>query len=444
MNTGGGPMRCFLFTLLSGSLCIQTDAAMARTDFPPWQYSGLHNMPIERLVASEQVGASGGWVFAISSEGFHYHHRQHDKWFSRIEPGVPGRAVTSICAHTWNPGWLVIGRVDAAGHGYIEHTTDMGETLTVVHSSPAGAVTAIQGGSYYDYRIWACTEAAAVPGELIYSDDDGLSWTAVSGHGHNSLHDLYCWSRDVVFVAGDNGLVVTANGGATWQPLTTGLPAGPVHHLNHLGPVVAVPAAVDALPDLNLFAATDAGLYFSADSGNSWTQALAQPCQSVSLQFWPYGGEHVLVVTADHRILWDEGFAWQWEDHTDELSEATLRGGIILVEEHWVATDLEGVFMNAFPIANDVPEASSPLHLAAAPNPFNPGTVLHFVAPTGGLAHLAVYDLAGRMVDTLLDRVIEAGDHDVTWQPHKLASGNYLARLTLHGQEQTVSLMLTK
>jgi len=437
-------MRCFCFALLACWIFSQTDATMARTDFPPWEYSGLHNMPIERLVASEQVGASGGRVFAISSEGFHYHHRQHDKWFSRIEPGVPGRAVTSICAHTWNPGWLVIGRVDADGHGYIEHTTDMGETLTVVYSSPAGAVTAIQGGSYYDYRIWACSEAATGPGELLFSDDDGLTWAAISGHGHNSLHDLYCWSRDVVFVAGDNGLVVTADGGATWLPMTAGLPAGPVHHLNHLGPAVAVPGAAAPPPNIRLFAATDAGLYFTADSGNSWTQALAQPCQSVSLQFWPYGGEHVLVVTADHRILWDEGCAWQWEDRTDELSETTLRGGIILVEEHWVATDLEGVFMNAFPIGNDLPEAPSPLRLAAAPNPFNPSTVLQFAAPTDGHAHLAVYDLAGHLVATLLDRVIVTGVHAITWQPRNLASGAYLARLTLDGQEEVVSIMLSK
>jgi photosystem II stability/assembly factor-like uncharacterized protein len=437
-------MRCFLFVLISFAICIQISAAIARTDFPPWEYSGLHNMTIECLVASEQIGASGGWVFAISSEGFHYHHRLHDKWFSRIEPGVPGRAVTSIYAHTWNPGWLVIGRVDADGHGYIEHTTDMGENLTVVHSSPAGVVTAIHGGSYYDYRIWACTAAAAGPGELLYSDDDGLTWTPVTGHGHGSLNDLFCWSRDVVFVAGDKGLAVTSDGGATWQPLTAGLPAGPVHHLNHLGPAVAVPAAADVLPDIQLFAATDAGLYFTTDSGYSWTQALAEPCISVSLQYWPYGGEHVLVVTADNRILWDENFTWQWEDMTNELSEATLRGGIILVEEHWVATDQEGVYLSAIPFGSDVPDTPSSFRLTAAPNPFNPITVLHFVAPADGHARLVIYDLAGRLVDTLLDRVIVAGKHEVPWQPRELASGAYLARLSLNGREQSLSLLLTK
>ena len=68
------------------------------------------------------------------------------------------------------------------------------------------------------------------------------------------------------------------------------------------------------------------------------------------------------------------------------------------------------------------------------PNPFNPRTRLRFDLARAGHAHLAVYDVAGRLVATLVDDDLAAGRHEFTWQGddmrgRRVGSGMYLARL---------------
>jgi len=70
-----------------------------------------------------------------------------------------------------------------------------------------------------------------------------------------------------------------------------------------------------------------------------------------------------------------------------------------------------------------------------SPNPFNPSTRIQFSLPVAGEATLAVYDLGGRLVRTLLDGRQAAGNHVVRWDGRddtggQAASGMYLYRLT--------------
>ncbi|MBU8920327.1 MAG: T9SS type A sorting domain-containing protein [Bacteroidales bacterium] len=68
----------------------------------------------------------------------------------------------------------------------------------------------------------------------------------------------------------------------------------------------------------------------------------------------------------------------------------------------------------------------SPLTLGQnQPNPFNPVTTISFSLPASGRVSLTVYDAAGRMVETILDREMESGPHSVPWQPENLSSGVY-------------------
>lgn len=49
------------------------------------------------------------------------------------------------------------------------------------------------------------------------------------------------------------------------------------------------------------------------------------------------------------------------------------------------------------------------------PNPFNPKTTIRFVLPAAAHVTVAIYDLAGHHVKTLVDDDLEAATHDVTW-----------------------------
>ena len=49
------------------------------------------------------------------------------------------------------------------------------------------------------------------------------------------------------------------------------------------------------------------------------------------------------------------------------------------------------------------------------PNPFNPKTTIRFVLPTAAHETVAIYDIAGHHVKTLVNDDLEAATHDVTW-----------------------------
>jgi|GEM_PF-3643440 len=49
------------------------------------------------------------------------------------------------------------------------------------------------------------------------------------------------------------------------------------------------------------------------------------------------------------------------------------------------------------------------------PNPFNPSTEIQFTLPHTAHVNLSIYDLHGRLIDTLVDAVMPSGSHNVSW-----------------------------
>ena len=87
---------------------------------------------------------------------------------------------------------------------------------------------------------------------------------------------------------------------------------------------------------------------------------------------------------------------------------------------------------------------SSFRYLTCHPNPFNPSTSLCFQLPQTCPAELKVYDLSGREVAVLIDRWLDAGFHEITFDGSSLASGIYLACLTANDYTQSQKLVLIK
>lgn len=83
------------------------------------------------------------------------------------------------------------------------------------------------------------------------------------------------------------------------------------------------------------------------------------------------------------------------------------------------------------------------------PNPFNPTTQLGYQIAGGVHVTLAVYDVAGKLVRTLVDKQQSAGAYTETWDGHDnkgrlVSSGVYFYRLTAGDYVQTRRMVMLK
>ncbi len=78
------------------------------------------------------------------------------------------------------------------------------------------------------------------------------------------------------------------------------------------------------------------------------------------------------------------------------------------------------------------------------PNPFNPSTKISYAVPKAGNVQLAIYNTLGQKVATLVNEVVTAGQHEVTFDAHNLASGVYFYRIAAGSYTATMKMMLLK
>ncbi len=78
------------------------------------------------------------------------------------------------------------------------------------------------------------------------------------------------------------------------------------------------------------------------------------------------------------------------------------------------------------------------------PNPFNPETSIAFDLVDEGSVTLAIYNVLGEQLTTLVDGHMSSGRHTVVFNGASFASGVYLYKLTANGFTNTKKLVLLK
>ena len=83
------------------------------------------------------------------------------------------------------------------------------------------------------------------------------------------------------------------------------------------------------------------------------------------------------------------------------------------------------------------------------PNPFNPTTTLRYNLPINAKVKLVIYDLLGRAIKTLVNRVEETGLKSVVWDGNNdagqpVSSGIYLYRIQAGDFSKSFKMVLLK
>jgi uncharacterized protein (DUF362 family) len=116
---------------------------------------------------------------------------------------------------------------------------------------------------------------------------------------------------------------------------------------------------------------------------------------------------------------------------TNQLSEIQLVGdgtGLVTSVSHNIKSSLPSEFQLC----------------SNFPNPFNPSTMIVFFLPRNERVTLRVYDIAGRLIETLVQGDVPAGEHRLHWSAQGLASGVYLCRMETNDFSNTIRMIYQK
>ena len=251
------------------------------------------------------------------------------------------------------------------------------------------------------YEMDASSSGSDHAGALQRSGNDGLTFSATNTptwapgriSGLNSSHE----DPNVVYVTfsffGQPKIIRSRDGGQSWEDLS-GFLAGSGGVVSSNGfPDVATFDVVDFPGSDVIWAATEIGIVESLDDGETW-QLADNGLPAVSI--------------------------WQMKIRDDEVVVATHGRGIWTVPVGAVPTSTA-----------DEPVLPGQLRIDSAwPNPFTDTVTLRVDLPETSLLRVAVFDLQGRLVTTIVDEQRSAGRHELIWDAGSIATGSYWVRVS--------------
>ncbi|HEY3295455.1 MAG TPA: T9SS type A sorting domain-containing protein [bacterium] len=160
-------------------------------------------------------------------------------------------------------------------------------------------------------------------------------------------------------------------------------------------------------------------------------------------------GHHVMVPAGDEGLL-----VYDVTDPTQPVlsgyhRSAAWTGEVAMSGPYAFVTSYRRLDVYDCSAALDAADRGFVLHpsafsLSCAPNPFNPVTTISFSLPKASAVKVTVFDISGRLVETLADQRMNAGEHRLWMEGSMLPSGIYFVRLEAGEHTDTQKLLLIK
>ena len=343
------------------------------------------------------------------------------------------------------------------------------------------------------HDVWYIGEVLYVSGSndyLVKSLDMGATWTQMS-HTVSNADGIYKmhWFDDlhgllVGEYAGDDAIYRTNNGGVTrtlfWHNVKS-------YQFNsvHFAP---------GQDRFGVIGGDDIGLYYTMDGGVTWTAGVHDVATATndieevfmvdSYEAWGVGDNGTIVKSTDSGMNWFVQPSWTtsielmdvhfdplnghgWISGNDQTARHSKDGGVTWIDLQpalgSVSDDIDCIYLQSETSKlyigadhcmiqywdNSATDSDTPISLPFAlnqnyPNPFNPSTTISFALDRDGFVSLNVYDVAGRVVATILNKTMTAGSYDVGFNASGLSSGVYFYKLKTAEQEMTRKMILLR
>lgn len=318
------------------------------------------------------------------------------------------------------------------------------------------------------------------------STDGGQTWTQLDSMVINGL-TVALSNQSIIY--GVVGITSAANpnqptsvlrksidGGATWSTLASGLPPPPT---SFTSPYFSATDIMVSPSDANVLllggvyrtSSTDSlRIYRSTDGGGSWTIMRT----GVPLKFPRYYSNDNTITFAVNKynpneivgtspaldrpgISEDGGLTWEGfpkpyvgrtvlcsrivrYNNQDVLLAGTQAGSLIAYKLHNISV---GVREKSEPVPGRFGLSQN------YPNPFNPSTRIEYEIAKQGDVEIAIYDIAGRLVKTLLHSYQYPGSHVLQWDGKDaggitVTSGVYFYRFSSNGNQVSRKMLLLR
>jgi photosystem II stability/assembly factor-like uncharacterized protein len=341
----------------------------------------------------------------------------------------------AVSGSSYNDGSMPYG----SAYGLILRTSNGGTNWDVLYNSYYAAfngVFSIDADTCVAVGVYKVSQVDHA--SWFRTTDGGVSW---DGKYFNSitdpLTDIFFTDANTGILVGHNGrIMLTTNGAESWNTLSSGTTQA-LHGV--------------CFSDANQATVVGNGgtILRTSDGGISWqaqTSGTTEDLYSVSFTDADNGlisGNNGIILKTDNG-----GVTWEMQQSiTNEdlfaVSMVDQNIGTAAGDNGTILRTTTGGYTIVFNENNF--ESSKGYQLSQNyPNPFNTSTIIRYIIPERSSVQLTVYNTLGQIVHKLVNRDLEAGIHEITFDASHLPSGVYIYRLQAEEYVESKKLLYLK
>ncbi|HEX5150569.1 MAG TPA: T9SS type A sorting domain-containing protein [Parafilimonas sp.] len=130
-------------------------------------------------------------------------------------------------------------------------------------------------------------------------------------------------------------------------------------------------------------------------------------------------------------------------DYEWYITAACRTGNSMASPNSYFTTQPGAVAVNS-PSNIQKPVPASALQLAVFPNPTSSSTTISFSLPTPQKVSVKIFDMSGRLINTITESAFAAGQHQLHWNAAYVHGGIYVLRIDAGNYKETKRLVVVK
>jgi len=337
---------------------------------------------------------------------------------------------------------LSVPNMNAVSFADINVGFSVGDTAKIYKTTNGGVNWSILGSPVTQNLkgVWFVNQntgyAVGDLGKILKSTNSGASWQIQTSQFTEDLNGVHMADAQNGYIVGSTTNEVcagTGNGGFNWL-YNLNLPNNTLWAISSIPPGTANVIAVGSNGRIRL----------STSFGTSWTLVASNSTQQLNgIQF--LDGSTGFIVGNSGTILMSTNSGLNWNTQSSSTSNHLKGINFINVNTGW-AVGMNGVVLRTgipVGIKHQEVELKSFRLYQNFPNPFNPSTRISFDILTSSKVKISVYNARGKLINVLIDQIMEAGKHSVDFEG-QYPSGVYFFQMEIDKYKETIKSILIK